>query len=408
VAEPKNDYIQVSAPAVARAADGGATVSVSFRWRGEERRLWFSVEAPYADSLTPERSDGFLVALLSWAMHVGANLRFTAPVSRKLFFAVTRFLLPTLHVSHPWDQLVRLDAPLADAPVPTAGACGTGLSCGVDSLATVAEFYADASAPPPPFRLTHLTFFNAGAHGYGPRFPPETAARICEERLAHSRACAAELGLPLVYVNSNLTEYIDFAPHPHLVTLCNCAVPLVLQRLFGVYYVASSVAVADFKMDPIVEYFDPVVLALLCTDSLSFYSSGMTLTRVEKTRLISEMPLARNYLNVCVAAARNCSRCHKCLRTMMTLDIFGKLPEFRRVFDVDRYLSDKNRIWAKMKGLRYHEPLMNELWDAQAQHHFRLSPGFWPRYLYYRIFGAPRRALLDAKKRLFGKTRNVI
>ena len=124
MAEPKNDYIQVSAPAVARAADGGATVSVSFRWRGEERRLWFSVEAPYADSLTPERSDGFLVALLSWAMHVGANLRFTAPVSRKLFFAVTRFLLPTLHVSHPWDQLVRLDAPLADAPVPTGAWTG--------------------------------------------------------------------------------------------------------------------------------------------------------------------------------------------------------------------------------------------------------------------------------------------
>lgn len=403
MAVAKDEYVLVSAPTVTRSDDGSAVIGVSFQWQGTARRLWFSVDAPYADSLTPERSDGFLVALLSWAMHVGANLRLTAPVSRKLFFTVTRFLIPTLQFSHPWDKTVLIDAPLADDPVATAGACGTGLSCGVDSLATVVEFYTRKDAPPPPFRLTHLTFFNAGANGYGPLFPPETVTQLCEERLAHSRACAQALGLPLVFVNSNLMEYIDFAPHPNLVTLCNCAVPLVLQRLFGVYYVASSVAVSDLRMDCIVEYFDPVILALLCTDSLSFYSSGMTLTRVAKTELISELPLAQTFLNVCVAAGRNCSHCHKCIRTMMTLDIFGKLPAFRQVFDVDYYMRKRNRLWAKMKGLRYHEPLMNEIWDAQAKQRFTLPFGFWPRYLYYRVFRVPRRVLLRLKKRLSGK-----
>jgi len=398
-----DEYVLISAPVVTRTEGNGAVISVSFHWQGTPRNLWFSVEEPFAEYLTPERSDGFLVALLCWAMHVGANLRFTAPLSRKLHFAVTQFLIPTLHASHPWDKPLLIDAPLADEPVPTAGACGTGLSCGVDSLATVAEYFISKTAPPPPNRLSHLTFFNVGSNGYGERCTSEGIAQLCQERLTQSRACAQALGLPLVFVNSNLMEYIDFAPHPNVVTLCNGAVPLILQRLFGVYYVASSVAIADLRMDPIVEYFDPVTLALLGTDTLTFYSSGMTATRVEKTGMISGLPIAHSFLNVCVMTSHNCSHCHKCVRTMMTLDLFGKLPAFKRVFDVDFYLRNRNRLWAKMKALHYHDPLMNEIWDEQARRHFTLSFGFWPKYLNYKVSRVPRSVLRRLKKRLFRK-----
>ncbi|HNX33063.1 MAG TPA: hypothetical protein PKM57_00445 [Kiritimatiellia bacterium] len=394
-----DEFVTISAPSVTRTSGAGAVISVTFSWRGAERRLWFSVEEPFVDYLTAERSDGFLVALLCWAMHFNVNLRFTAPVSRKLFFTVTRFLLPTLKASHPWDNIIRIEAPLADGPVHSAGACGTGLSCGVDSLAVVAEFFLDHEAPPPPNRLTHVTFFNAGAHGYGPQYPADTVARLCQERLAHSRACAQALGLPLVFVDSNLMEYLDFAPHTNLVTLCNGAVPLILQRLFGVYYIASSVAVADMRMDPIVEYFDPIILALLGTDTLTFYSAGMTMTRVQKTALISSLPVAHEFLNVCVAKGHNCSHCHKCLRTMMTLDLFGKLPAFKRVFDVDFYMRRRNRLWGKMQALHYHDPLMNEIWDEQARQQFTLPPGFWLQYLNYKLLRVPRSLLRRLKKR---------
>ena len=397
------DYVLIGAPVMTRSEGGGAVVEVSFEWQGAARRLWFSVEEPFSDALTVDRSDGFLVALLCWAMHVGANLRFTAPVSKRLYFTVTRFLIPTLHASHPWDKAIRIDAPLTDEPVPSAGACGTGLSCGVDSLATVAEYFLCETAPPPPNRLTHLTFFNVGSNGYGALYSSEAIAQLCQDRLAQSRACAQALGLPLVFVNSNLMEYLDFAPHPNLVTLCNGAVPLILQRLFGVYYVASSVAVADLRMDPIVEYFDPVTLALLGTDTLTFYSSGMTSTRVQKTDLISGLPIAHAFLNVCVATSHNCSHCHKCVRTMMTLDLFGKLASFRRVFDVDFYQRNRNRLWAKMKALHYHDPLMNEIWDEQARQRFSLPAGFWPSYLYYKVFRVPRSVLRRLKRRFIRK-----
>ncbi|MBQ7216006.1 MAG: hypothetical protein IJS39_08465, partial [Synergistaceae bacterium] len=47
--------------------------------------------------------------------------------------------------------------------------------------------------------------------------------------------------------------------------------------------------------------------------------------------------IAQKYLNVCVPQAHNCSKCVKCLRTLIVIDSMGKLRDFSRVFDIETY-----------------------------------------------------------------------
>lgn len=65
-------------------------------------------------------------------------------------------------------------------------------------------------------------------------------------------------------------------------------------------------------------------------------------TRIERLRVIAENPLAQQHLRVCwenKAPTGNCSRCEKCVRTMLELHIIGKLENFE-VFDLGVPLSD--------------------------------------------------------------------
>jgi hypothetical protein len=64
--------------------------------------------------------------------------------------------------------------------------------------------------------------------------------------------------------------------------------------------------------------------------------------RPEKLKAIVDEPLLKEHLRVCWdrgSARLNCSRCEKCVRTMVTLEALGKLSEYRG-FDLDRPISE--------------------------------------------------------------------
>jgi hypothetical protein len=74
------------------------------------RTLWFATAAEYASCLESDRSDGFLIALLSWAMHHGYDLTFEAPLSQRLYFSVNHFLIPVLLTIRPHAKPIRIVA----------------------------------------------------------------------------------------------------------------------------------------------------------------------------------------------------------------------------------------------------------------------------------------------------------
>ena len=52
--------------------------------RRETRTVWFEVDREYEKYLCTERSDAYVIGLLSWAMRAGHDITCTVPVSEEL------------------------------------------------------------------------------------------------------------------------------------------------------------------------------------------------------------------------------------------------------------------------------------------------------------------------------------
>jgi hypothetical protein len=77
----------------------------------------------------------------------------------------------------------------------------------------------------------------------------------------------------------------------------------------------------------------PVTDLLLSTDTLEFIHQGAIYQRVEKVQAISKWKLAQQNLRVCPHSVfrddgLNCSRCEKCIRTMLVLYALGEMESF--------------------------------------------------------------------------------
>jgi hypothetical protein len=80
----------------------------------------------------------------------------------------------------------------------------------------------------------------------------------------------------------------------------------------------------------------------MSTPGLKLYSSGAADTRVDKTDYISDFSIAQDNLMVCCLEDENCGTCLKCKRTLITLDVLGKVDLFAKSFNLGEY--NKNRI----------------------------------------------------------------
>jgi hypothetical protein len=241
----------------------------------------------------------------------------------------------------------------------------TGFSGGVDSFLMLADHHFDDGVPDS-YRLTHLFFNNVGSHGRGGRESFLAGA----ERLAQ---VAAEIGLPFITVDSSLDA---FARGPSAFqrthTLRNLAVALLMQKLLCRYMYASSFHYGLCHIDGFdMAYADPIIVPLLVTESLDCISAGGSYTRVQRINRILSVPLSRRNLHVCLAPSSttvpiNCSRCWKCLRTQLTLEILGALDEYREVFDNEVYHERRRSHW--MHVLASKEPRLVDIQRLALEH----------------------------------------
>lgn len=78
-------------------------------------------------------------------------------------------------------------------------------------------------------------------------------------------------------------------------------------------------------------------------------------------------------MNVCISRksdASNCGVCKKCLRTLLPLEILGKLDKFSRVFNIEQYR--KNSFNYKVRCLQNYgeDPFETENVDFAREHNF--------------------------------------
>ena len=245
-------------------------------------------------------------------MTAGEDIEVRAPISARLAHGLEEYQ----RVLTSWYGYrltpVRIHAPLEPAaPVP-GGAVLTAFSGGVDSFYTLRAHVA-GQEPDERARITHGLF----VHGFD---LPLSNVAAYEGARAGIVETLAGLGIDLIAGRTNVQSFLprrDWGLF-HGGALLGSALALGggVRRL----YVPASHTIGHL----IPWGSSPLLDPLLSTEALEIVHDGADATRVQKTAAIGDWPPTFGRLRVC-GSLPNCCRCEKCVRTMVTLDLFGLL-----------------------------------------------------------------------------------
>ena len=357
-------------------ADGHLTLSAPVSFQGKEATCFYSVPEQFADLADTASSNCFLVGFLYPAMRFGEDIHVEGTVSARLLYNLNEYLIPLMALCDSRLKRITVKADTTDASYRTdSKAVGTGFSAGIDSFVTIYEHFVRPT--PEGFKLTHLFFFNVGAHGIPKKEGDlDRIERQFRARYGKFKSFPDEVSLPFVQVNSDIHKFHTWG-HLETATLATASAVLFLGGGMRRYYIASSghtyrqlwKFLGDGLRPDSIENLNMMILPWLCTESLDIIDDGNFLDRSHKTALIADYPPAKRHLNVCYGhdtLDTNCSVCPKCARTLLTLELLGKLDEFSSVFDVEKYRREvRTRFIA--------ETIVNAERDLFATHEIDLA-----------------------------------
>jgi polysaccharide pyruvyl transferase WcaK-like protein/predicted PP-loop superfamily ATPase len=291
-------------------------LSFDARIDGETKRIWFRADTP----VTPP-ADAALAACLMPAMRAGGRLTMSAPLSPRLLRAQREYQAVQRAWSLGWEvggaplREVEVIAPRSErAPASPTGRVAAFFSGGIDSWATVLD------NP----EVTDLIFVR------GIDLLPEAPHQVeladeVEERL---RGAAAELGLPLHVVETNVREISDGrVPWEAYFAGPLAAISLFFEPLFDRVLMAGD---TDYETQPPIGS-SWTVNQLWSTESLEVVDDGGRFSREERLRRIADHPVVQRTLRVCwqnPGGAYNCGCCRKCMRTKLSLEARGLRQRF--------------------------------------------------------------------------------
>ena len=340
--QPEPMYIDLPVIAV---NDGKARISSTIRMDGQDKVLWFEIDAAYRDYLSDDVLDAFVTASLLPAIVRGADIHPKGPMSSRLYYNLSNYALPLLSDYLGKPRVTKLiPAGLRSTYDKKGTGVLSGFSGGVDSFYHYYNHSGDRA--PPEFRITHFCFNNVGSHG---QETDDLDRKIFDWRYGRLRKFAIDEKKPFIQVDSNLDGFIGLH-FEQTFAVRNVAVGQLLQNAMGKLLLASSNVYAETKIEPGMDMskIEAVLLPMLGTERLDCILAGAQTTRTEKTARIADMPATYEYLDVCITPEdapegyMNCSVCGKCLRTQLTLDALGKLKEYGGVFVLERYRMLKN------------------------------------------------------------------
>ena len=327
--------------------------------------LWVKVEEQFREFLCDDRADGFFIICLYKAIKEGYDLISKVPVSERLYYQAVSFMNRAYAETFS-TKPVKVDVPFTNEPLPCAGAVGTGISMGVDSLYTVATHCPFNSECPPSFYVSHLVLMNAGAFVSSREGGNESFIKTAEK----AKSFCDRYGYQFVSIDTNILEFIPYW-QMEWHGIVNGSVILSLQKLFSTYYSSSSYKFNEFKFNPAdlsqAELFNLMVLS---TDNTKFYSTGGDVLRIDKVKLLTQWAPSYDYLQVCAFYSHNCSEPtrQKCGRTMVEIDVFNALDKYSESFDISRYQADPNAYidYLYARRVLMHDHYVEEMWSLIA------------------------------------------
>lgn len=313
----------------------------------DKKELWFSVDEEYADLLTDDVYDAFMVALLYPAMYYHEDIEIEGNVSKRLWHNITSYVESCVLDFEPKCKKISIKPRcFSDAEKSKYLHVGTGFSGGVDSFSTVTDNFFNNEDND--YKIDILFFFHVGQ--YGNVNKKETWERA-ENRFSITKKFANEAKIPWsILMSSNLFDFYLPRWEYDAGLFCRVASILVFQKVLKRYYVSNDYSYGELRRmnfalggECIAEYAEAWLLPLFSTSTLDILSDGIQFKRSDKIQRIKDNPFVQKYLNVCVdtseehTGATNCSCCRKCLETQFALDCAGVLSNFSNVFDVKKY-----------------------------------------------------------------------
>lgn len=366
-----------------------------------EPQIWIAVKDEYAHMLSDDVYDAFMLVPLVWGMYHKEDVHIHGCVSKRLYKNVMNYVQRILCDYSPKLSRINVTVDGFKAADGDPYTIGTGLSCGVDSLSTVYDRYVNENDPE--YRINGLFFFNTGWHG---SFYSDNAKRLCTNRYIMNKSAADELGLPLYMVESDLHAFTRQIPLKDCGDyFANYSCVLGLQKAIRRYYVAASYSYNEMHMfdrrgKDMSAFAEAYLIPLLSTESLEMIPDGCQYERGRKIENIADWNIARKYLTPCHGNInsddpRNCSKCHKCLRTIFVLEVIDRMKDFAGVFDLDTY---------RKHSFAYKCDIVLKHWnDAHRLDNFTLARKYsfkLPSYITAWLYLFPRRALGFVKDNL--------
>lgn len=312
-----------------------------------------------------------MVGLLYSAMFSGSDLEIGGTVSETLLFRINTYAIPILNGMNPDLKKIRVSATnVTRCGYPDADVNGAGFSGGIDSFYTILN--RSGADTPEQFKINTLFFFNVGSHGMG---AGEERLRFLEDkfraRLSVLRGFADEIGMPIIPVNSNLHSFHQ-SGHLQTSSLASISAALFLGKKIRHYYLGSPgldyyhlIRMQD-TFDSDIEMINDYLLPQLCTESFTAIPDGSDTSRAGKTEKLLSCEQVRRYMNVCAnleTVETNCSICHKCRRTMMTLNILGALDDFSDIFELEKFdAKARRRYAAEILNRRKSDPFLEDIY----------------------------------------------
>lgn len=304
---------------------------------GNREEIQTKVSDNVVPYLTLDRIDSIVTGLLIYAIRNGYDFKSDLPISDELMYGLTYHLIPAISTK---AHKPTITAPIISTFNLAGNIVATGISCGVDSLYTIATH---TQLPNLKDNITHLAFFDAGSHhsDKGPSITKDGRRKLAKK-------FASDNNFEFIEVSSTLPDFIDrhtnggyshLEHHTFMMLHCVLSIAKGMRR----YYYSAGLTYGDFNCsyEPTGNFdaasYDLLTLMAASYGSIRFYSSGGEVSRLEKLRLLANYPPAHKSLNVCVTTVKNDNICFKCARTLLELDALDRLDDFNEVFDIEYY-----------------------------------------------------------------------
>ena len=336
--------------------------------------LWFSFAQRYRTYVCDEVCDGVAVMLLRCCLIGGYDIESEIPMTERLYYDINNHFIPQMVLLNPSTHRVKLIMKtICPDWHPTAVA--TAMSCGIDSLATYYEY--TGIHVPENYRITHLTFFEQGAHHGGGGKTWEEQNSIFQAQLARVEYFCKTVNSELIDIQSNIDGiggflstvlFHEYYQNTH--TYRNIGFALLLQKLIKIYYYASAYNLDEFSCSLYTSsaHYEKYMLPTLSTDYTSFFSANSTLTRLEKIKWLSTIPETYDKVLVCYKGGSNCGTCIKCWRTMLEMEVLGVLDLYKSSFNIAAFRDNYELYLTKMLLRRQSDPIMEAIYQYMIEH----------------------------------------